>query len=188
MNDKSVETSDQVRIRQGKDRNEPVDGKNFPIHPSMRLTKGLLVYTLFAQTALDIIGIACLGIELESLSVNSETGFYYQYNKILNLDPVGTAVFLFNMVVPCRTWLPVKENREFVHAMNEVKRKILDKLHEKKKEILGDQGRIKQDFEKEKNPDILTFVVLEMCKDNKWTDDDALGHVSNLMRLSIGHC
>ena len=146
------------------------------------------VSSMFSKTALDIVGHACLGVDLSELSAGSSSSstFYHCYEQLLNLPPVGQLVFALNTLVPVRSWLPVKENRDFVHAMAEVRRLLMEQLREKKTEILGEGGIIKKDFLEQADADMLTYMVMEMGKqENLWTDDDILGHLLTIM--SGGH-
>jgi hypothetical protein len=69
---------------------------------------------MLSQTTLDIIGRASLGVELGSLSTGSST-FHHLYDQLLNLPPIGAIIFVLNIFLPIRRWIPLKSKPRF-HA------------------------------------------------------------------------
>jgi cytochrome P450 len=137
------------------------------------------VSKLLSQTTLDIIGKASLGVDLGSLSTESST-FHHLYDQLLNLPPIGAIVFLLNIFFPVRPWIPLKANRDFMHASSEVRRLLLETIRKRKTEVFAN-GNVRSDFAEEgEGQDYLTFMIREkgVGKD-KWSDEEILGHVSS---------
>lgn len=135
----------------------------------------------FTKTTLDIIGLASLGVELESLKTDGAT-FSELYKALLDQPPMGQLISAINMFIPCRKWLPLKANRDFLYASKEVRRLLLGIIRERRKEIFPDGAKkkteVRKEFTEEGSKDLLTFMVYERSEgENKWSDDDILGHV-----------
>ncbi|OCL03967.1 cytochrome P450 [Glonium stellatum] len=132
------------------------------------------VSKIFSKATLDIIGLVVLGVELNSLS--SSSSFAECYGRILNQSPVGQAISALNMFLPVRKWLPLKANRDFVKANQEVRRLLREAIRERKREILEEE-KTKSQFTVEGGRDLLTFMIYEKSQgENPWTDEDILGH------------
>lgn len=141
---------------------------------------------IFSKTTLDIIGRASLGVELGSLSAHGSK-FSTLYSRMLDQPPAGLLISLINILIPVRSFLPLKANRDFLHASSETRRLLREIIRERRIEISGDgndKGRIKKEFTEEGSSDLLTFMIYERSEgENKWSDEDVLGHVRTVQGL-----
>jgi cytochrome P450 len=144
-----------------------------------RVIKVQTVSKMLAQTTLDVIGRASLGVELGSLSTGSST-FHHLYNQLLNLPPVGALIFVLNIFLPVRRWIPLKANRDFVHASSEVQRLLLETIRKRRTEVFGEDGKVNAEYREGGNyNDYLTFMIREKSNEGDgWSDEEILGHVS----------
>jgi cytochrome P450 len=140
------------------------------------------VRDILTKTTLDIIGKACLGVEIHSLA-SQNTPFSILYNRIFEQPPAGQLITAINIFIPCRSWLPFKANRDFLHATSEIRRLLLGMIKERTKELAKAE---KTSSTTPKDADFLTLMLLERKSGiNNWSDDDILGHLTNFM--SAGH-
>ncbi|KAF2183834.1 cytochrome P450 [Zopfia rhizophila CBS 207.26] len=171
FNDKASELSARIVSTMKENPDEPIE-----------------VAKIFSQTTLDIVGRAALGVELGSLST-SGSNFSNLYQCILDQPPAGQVISAINMFIPVRNWLPLKANRDFVHATQEVRRLLREAIRERKRVIFGnwDEKMVpKKEYTEEEGRDLLTFMIHEKSEgENKWSDEDILGHLLNF--FAAGH-
>jgi cytochrome P450 len=140
---------------------------------------------VLSKTTLDVIGLASLGVELHSLSTEGST-LNELYTTVFDQSPVGQLISVINMFIPVRKWLPLKANRDFLHAASEIQRVLRESIRERKKEIFGGNEGVKREFTEEGSRDLLTFMLYERSEgSNKWSEDDILGHLRNF--VAAGH-
>jgi cytochrome P450 len=137
---------------------------------------------------LDIIGTTALGVEIGSLSAPRST-FSTLYNTILDQPPMGQLISAINMFLPVRRWLPLKANLDFVHATVEVRRLLRELIRERRESIFGTKetkAEVQRQFTEAGSRDLLTFMIYERSEgENKWSEDDILGHVRNSLLFTI---
>jgi hypothetical protein len=112
-------------------------------------------------------GRTALGVDLQSLS-SGGSSFSTLYRKVFDESPIGQAISVLNMFIPVRSWLPVKENKEFIKSNDNIRQLLRQRINEKKMELNGDT------MVKGEGSDLLTL----MLKEYQWEDEDILGHVS----------
>jgi cytochrome P450 len=143
---------------------------------------------MFSKTLLDIIGRASLGVDLGSLSAQGSP-FSDLYSQIFEQSPVGQVIFLINIFIPVRSWLPLKANTDFLHATSEIRRRLRDTIKQRRVEIFGsdkEKTKTRHEFTEEGSRDLLTFMIYERSEgENKWSDEDILGHVSTVQSSEI---
>jgi len=139
------------------------------------------VSSLFSKTTLNIIGVTALGIELDNLSSNPVLSFHECYHRIFEQSAIGNIISLINMHIPLRSWLPLKANRDFIAANNEIRRLLRNLIKQRRNEI--DSGH-----NNGSGRDLLTFMMQERLPDSgkhSWSDEDMLDHLLNF--LAAGH-
>ncbi|KAI1495618.1 cytochrome P450 [Biscogniauxia marginata] len=145
------------------------------------------VTNAFSESFMDTIGIAVLGIRLETLSSIYPLGFQELYNRMLHQEPVGQLISLVNAFVPIRRFLPLEANHRFIRAKNDLG-KMLREIIEKRARELAD-GTFRREMGESR--DILTYMLEEAEVQRKetgaevWTVDDIVGHLLNF--TSAGH-
>lgn len=130
----------------------------------------LSVSGLLAKTTLDVVGLAALGYELNSLSTPSELATSYE--RIFEFaTPLQVLISIVHQYIPIRQWLPIEANRNFVQSNAKV-RKIL-RHHIRTRKLEFRNGVIKGERH---NRDLLTLMI-EESKDT-WSEEEMLGYVS----------
>jgi cytochrome P450 len=137
---------------------------------------------------LDVIAEAALGVKTDSLSAQGSE-FSVLYSQIFDQPPAGQVISLINTFIPVRSWLPLKANTDFLHATREVRRQLRNTIKERRAEIFGEgtkKREVRHERTEEGSKDLLTFILYERSEgDNKWSDEDILGHLLNFM--AAGH-
>ncbi|KAF2203675.1 cytochrome P450 [Delitschia confertaspora ATCC 74209] len=147
------------------------------------------VSSLMNHNAIDVMGVAALGVELNSLATSGST-FTHIYETMFNQPPIGQAIFFLNMFIPIRRFLPwVKANTDYLHATTEVRRLLMQTIRERKAEVFGkgkgEKGEgARKEFTEEGSRDFLTFMLYEKTVEG-WSDEEIHGHLMNFM--SAGH-
>jgi hypothetical protein len=139
---------------------------------------------LFSKATLDIIGLITLGKELDGL--NTKPSFHECYDLIFNQSPLSSLITAVNTYIPLRSWLPVRANRSFVRANEEVKRILRQQIRLRQNEIETRKSGTKNSS-LPISRDVLTYL-LEAPPSNQqqWTEDDLLGYVRlHLKPLSL---
>ncbi|OQV00112.1 hypothetical protein CLAIMM_05650 [Cladophialophora immunda] len=137
----------------------------------------LEVSELLSKTTLDVVGLAALGYELNSLSTPSLLAT--SYGKIFEFaTPLQILISVVHQFVPIRQWLPLKTNQSFVQANATVRKILRDHIRKRKGEFRD--GLVKGE---KANRDLLTLMI-EESKDT-WSEDEMLGYLLNFM--SAGH-
>jgi len=130
---------------------------------------------IFESHPLDIIGLTALGLELEQLSSASTCtySFHEAYHTIFEQSVTRQVITLINMYIPLRSWLPLKANRRFVEANNDLRRMLRQIIKERTNEIAERERTASKTVD---GRDLLTFMIEE--RSDNWTDEEILGHVS----------
>lgn len=140
-----------------------------PLPQFLYLIDAIAVSGLLAKTTLDIVGVAALGCQLNSLSTSSALA--ESYEKIFEfLTPLQILISTVHRYVPIRSWLPLKANTDFVHANEQVRRILRQHIRQRKREF--HDGKIQGD---KASRDLLTLMI-EESKDT-WSEDEMLGYV-----------
>lgn len=130
---------------------------------------------LLAKTTLDIVGVAALGYELNSLSSSSILA--ESYEKIFEfVTPLQILISLVHRYIPIRRWLPLKANRDYVNANLEVRQRLRQHIRQRKQEFR--EGKIRGE---KSSRDLLTLMI-EESKDT-WSEDEMLGYVGASIRI-----
>ncbi|KAM5383714.1 hypothetical protein ACJZ2D_001703 [Fusarium nematophilum] len=148
------------------------------MHKSLGQEEDIIdVSELLPHTTLDIVGLAALGYELNSLSTSSDLATHY--GKIFEfVTPLQVAISFVNQFVPIRSILPFEANRNYVNANAEVRRILREHIRQRRQEYR--QGQIKGE---KASRDLLTLMI-EESKD-AWSEEEMLGYLLNFM--SAGH-
>ncbi|KIW90897.1 uncharacterized protein Z519_08680 [Cladophialophora bantiana CBS 173.52] len=137
----------------------------------------LEVSELLSKTTLDVVGLAALGYELNSLSTPSQLAT--SYGKIFEFaTPLQILISVVHQFVPIRQWLPLKTNQSFVQANATVRKILREHIRKRKSEfrkglIKGEKG----------NRDLLTLMI-EESKDT-WSEDEMLGYVVTALPTDV---
>ncbi|KAI0536583.1 cytochrome P450 3A5 [Xylaria digitata] len=144
------------------------------------------VMNALSKSAMDIIGLTVLGVDLDTLSSAYPLSFQELYGRVLHQSPLGQLISAINAFVPIRRFVPLEANRRFIHA-NESLRKMLREIIDKRKADLGD-GTLKEIGE---SRDLLTYMLEEsethrqQTSQEPWTTKAIIGHLLNF--TSAGH-
>ncbi|KAH7068616.1 cytochrome P450 [Paraphoma chrysanthemicola] len=124
---------------------------------------------LLARTTLDVVGLAALGYELNSLSTSSPLA--ENYEKIFEyVTPLQILISVVNQFVPIRPFLPFKANKDYVRANSEVRRILRHLIGRRKSQFR--EGKIQG----EKSARDLLTLMIEESKDT-WSEEEMLGYV-----------
>ncbi|KAH7020347.1 cytochrome P450 [Ilyonectria destructans] len=135
------------------------------------------VSSLLSHTTLDIVGLAALGYELNSLSTSSSLATNYE--KIFEFaTPLQLLISFIHQFIPIRPLLPFRANKSYVEANAEV-RQILRK-HIRRRKLEFHEGTLTGE---DTGRDLLTLMIKE--SNDKWSEEDMLGYLLNFM--SAGH-
>ncbi|KAH7110702.1 cytochrome P450 3A5 [Dactylonectria macrodidyma] len=135
------------------------------------------VSELLSRTTLDIVGLAALGYELNSLSTSSELATHY--SKIFEfVTPLQVAISFVNQFIPIRSVLPFEANRSYINANAQVRRILRRHIRQRRDEYR--QGKVEGE---KASRDLLTLMI-EESKD-AWSEEEMLGYLLNFM--SAGH-
>jgi len=135
------------------------------------------VSSLLSKTALDIIGLAALGIRMNNLSSPSE--FALAYERVFDNTPLSTIMSALNIYLPIRTLLPIKANRDYLKANATIRRLLRQHIRRRKADSEDKEKASAHD------KDLLTVMIRERGQgDEIWTEDEMLGHVSLSRTLS----
>ncbi|KAL2201609.1 cytochrome P450 [Sarocladium strictum] len=135
------------------------------------------VSTLLSRTTLDIVGLAALGYELNTL--NSLSPLAVNYEKIFEFaTTMQILISYINQFVPIRPLLPFKANRDYVNANTEVCRMLQEMIRKRK-----DEYRRGELHGEKASRDLLTLMIEESV--DVWSEDEMLGYLLNFM--SAGH-
>ena len=76
------------------------------------------------------------------------------------------------MYIPLRSWLPLRANRQFVDAKNELRQLVRTLINKRKAEFatMKDTSNDMSD-----RTDLLSFMIKE--KSDEWSVEDIMGHV-----------
>ncbi|KAH8895974.1 cytochrome P450 [Thozetella sp. PMI_491] len=135
--------------------------------------------SLFIKTALDVIGVAALGVDLNNMSSQgSSLNFFDNYHYLFHQPELGSLVTLLNAFVPLR-WMPLEVNRKFRRAVADIRNMLQELVRERfksgKRAGAGESGK-----------DILTFMLQAMDSgDAKWTEEELVDHL--LQFVTAGH-
>lgn len=77
------------------------------------------------------------------------------------------------MYIPLRSWLPLKANRRFVEATNDLHRMLRQIIKQRRTDIAERERNASKTVD---GKDLLTFMIEE--RSGTWTDEEILGHVS----------
>ncbi|OQU95832.1 hypothetical protein CLAIMM_01999 [Cladophialophora immunda] len=147
------------------------------ISASLQKSELVEVSGLLAKTTLDIVGLAALGYQLDSLSKPSILA--ESYEKIFEcITPLQVLISTIHRFIPVRSWLPLKVNKEYVHANADVRTRLRQHIRQRKREF--QEGKI---LGEKQSRDLLTLMI-EESKDT-WSEDEMLGYLLNFM--SAGH-
>ncbi|OQV00118.1 hypothetical protein CLAIMM_05656 [Cladophialophora immunda] len=136
------------------------------------------VSSLFSKTALDIIGLACLGIQMNNLSSPSE--FAMAYEKVFENTAWSAIMSALNIYLPIRSLIPIKTNRDYLNANATIRRLLRQHIRQRKVELEG------QDKESSNGKDVLSIMIKERGTGAEiWDEDEMLGHLLNFM--AAGH-
>ncbi|KAF4950241.1 hypothetical protein FGADI_8329 [Fusarium gaditjirri] len=135
------------------------------------------VSSLLSKTTLDIVGLAALGYELNTLTSSSPLAVNYE--KIFEFaTPMQILISFINQFFPIRPFLPFKVNRNYVNANGEVRRILREHIGKRKDEYR--RGEIRGE---KASRDLLTLMIEE--SGDVWPEDEMLGYLLNFM--SAGH-
>ncbi|KAK4445354.1 putative cytochrome p450 protein [Podospora aff. communis PSN243] len=118
----------------------------------------------FSKLTLDIMGVFALGIELNNL--DSPTVFEHCYKELFEQPVAGQILIAINAFFPIR-WLPIKVNRDFLHAKETVRSQLRTIVKERIADIR--EGRASVRKSATEADDLLTYLVRE-----KWKEDEIL--------------
>lgn len=155
----------------------------------------------YSRLTLDIIGITALGVDLQNL--NRPSTFHECYTRVFDPPPLGQVLLLLNAFIPVR-WIPLRENRLFERANDEVRRLVRDIVRERIRDFNSDnnQGKHKdkeehwdESLEKEVDAlaaprcrDLLSYLVEEVYSAKgatPWTEEEILGHASGIFLINL---
>ncbi|KAF2734890.1 cytochrome P450 [Polyplosphaeria fusca] len=166
FNAKAAQLSSRIKTLVRRSNGEPIDA-----------------HGIFTKTALEVVGLATLGVEVDSLSIGGYT-FADLYHRILDPPPLGQIIFAINLFIPIRHWLPLQENRKFVQANQCLSIMLQRVISERKHEIcaLSRNAGVEDNSQtKDDRTDFLSFMIRE----NQWSEEEILGHLLSFM--SAGH-
>jgi cytochrome P450 len=126
-----------------------------------------------SQTTLDIIGLAVLGYELNSLSTSSALANHY--NTVFASSKVGQIISVIHQAIPIRWALPIKANLDFINANAQVRVILREHIRRRKEEVARNPKSSPDDGIER---DLLTLMIEEKLNvTDGWTEDEILGHV-----------
>ena len=136
----------------------------------------------FSKLTLDIMGVFALGIELNSLEAS--TVFETCYKEMFEQPLAGQLLIAINAYFPIR-WLPIKINRDFLRAKEEVRGQLRSIVKERIAEIEEGIAPASTRQSATEADDLLTFLVREKRHPKekggpRWTEDDILEQVRHL--------
>lgn len=138
----------------------------------------MIVGGLLSKTTLDIIGVAALGYELNSLSTSSPLAKSYE-TVFEFATPMQILINILHRYIPIRNWLPIKTNQDFIRANETTRRIIREQIRTRREEF--QKGTLKGE---KAGRDLLTLMI-EESRDTL-SEDDMLGYVSLLsLRLPL---
>ncbi|KAI0414155.1 cytochrome P450 3A5 [Xylaria grammica] len=161
--------------------------KDFETALGSKSCTSIEVISTLSKSTLGIIGLAVLGVDLDTLSSVYPSSFQELYSKILHQDRLGQLISVINSFVPIRRFVPLEANRRFIRA-NQDLRRMVNGILEKRKADLRD-GTFKKEIGESR--DLLTYMLEEselqrqQTGQEPWTAEDIIGHLLNF--ISAGH-
>jgi cytochrome P450 len=132
--------------------------------------------SVYSKVMLDVIGVAALGVELDSIS--SSSSFQECYHRVFEQSTASQIISLMSMYLPVRRVLPFEANLGFVRANAEIRRMLREIIRQRIKQMEARGGKATKSSA-EGDRDLLTFMIDEAyVSDHRWSEDDILGHVS----------
>jgi hypothetical protein len=132
---------------------------------------------MFQKTTIDVLLISTLGIDPGSLT-SADAPFHELYQQILNPSAINHLLTFINGHINVRDWLPLAENRKWLHANAEIRRLLLDCVRKRLAEMDNDE---KARLSSRDARDLLTFIIEEQPlsdQQDQWSDLQILDHVS----------
>jgi len=138
-------------------------------------------------------GLFAMGLDLDDLPsrYGSNVSFHACYHELFEPDGLGQLLIAVNGVVPIR-WLPIEANRRFVNAHKTLRSLLraviqerirgLDPSKTNNTAVAGEKNaQCEKGREKEKNKDLLTWMVTERYyaakESDRWAEDEILDQV-----------
>jgi hypothetical protein len=137
-----------------------------------------LVSGLLSKATLDIVGLACLGYELNSLSTSSPLAKCYE-QMFEFATPVQIVINIIHRYIPIRPFLPLKANKTFVHATETTRAILREHIQLRRKEYRD--GKVHG----EKSSHNLLTLMIEASRDTM-PEDEMLGYVRLFPPSSFG--
>ncbi|KAJ2893698.1 hypothetical protein MKZ38_008322 [Zalerion maritima] len=138
--------------------------------------KVLEMYSLHTRATLVVIGLTALGMDLGSLE--HETRFQEIYDQVFSPPGIGQLITFINSWVPLR-WMPIKANRDFISAMDELKDMLRQAIRRRKAEVANHKEGVLM------TKDLIGYMLEQDGADVAFTEDVILGHMLNI--VGAGH-
>lgn len=132
---------------------------------------------LLAKTTLDIVGVAALGYELDSLTTPSVLAASYE-TIFECITPLQVLISVVHRYIPIRSWLPLKVNKDYVRANADVRDRLRSLIRQRRQEFQTGEVRGEK-----QSRDLLTLLI-EESKDT-WSEEEILGYVRNCTLLTL---
>ncbi|KAL7625327.1 hypothetical protein AAE478_004543 [Parahypoxylon ruwenzoriense] len=145
------------------------------------------VLETLSKSTMDTIGVAVLGVELDTLSSIYPLGFQQLYGRLLHQGPLGQLISVVNAFVPIRSLVPLKANHRFIQATIDLRKMLRDIIEQRAADLAS--GNFNR--EKGESRDLLTYMLEEAelrrqeTGKDVWSVDDIIGHLLNF--TSAGH-
>ncbi|KAK3389339.1 cytochrome P450 3A5 [Podospora didyma] len=137
----------------------------------------------FSKMTIDVVGVTILGVELNNLSPEDrELDFLSCYHRVFNQSAFGSAIGFINVFIPIR-WLPLKANKCFIEANNELRRLVRQCVHQRVKDLANGTSSPRRNSEElggRHHGDLLTLMVEErkqLGDKADLTEEDMVGHL-----------
>ncbi len=123
---------------------------------------------------MDVIGLACLGIEMNNLS--SPSAFALAYEVVFQNTAWSAIMSALSIYLPIRRLIPIEANRAYLGANTTIRTLLRQRIRERKPEIQESKEKVVPSLN---GKDVLSMMIRERGQgDEIWTEDEMLGHVS----------
>ncbi|EGE79609.2 cytochrome P450, variant [Blastomyces dermatitidis ER-3] len=138
------------------------------------------ISSLISKTALDIIGQAILGLELDGHPFASELGPCY--HTIFSSTTMSRVMLVLNAWVPIRRLLPMRTNREYVNANTKIKQILKKHVQQQVHEIRS----LQSEGSRPSNKDLLALIIQEQLKRcGECAEDEIVDHLRTFLAAGL---
>ncbi|KAI0525491.1 cytochrome P450 3A5 [Xylaria bambusicola] len=133
------------------------------------------VIDTLSKSAMDIICLTVLGIELGTMSSN----FQDLFTRVLHQSPLGQLLSAINAFIPIRRLVPLEANRKFIVANKDLRQMLRDIIEKRRTDLRNGTFTM----EAGESRDLLTYILEEselqrqQTGRDPWSLEDITGHV-----------